>query len=37
MAVQMFPSNIFAGAFGFKIADFFKTNDSEKAVPQVKF
>lgn len=36
-AVQMFPSNIFAGAFGFKTADFFKTNDSEKAVPQVKF
>jgi LemA protein len=35
--VQMFPSNIFAGAFGFKIADFFKTNDSEKTVPQVKF
>jgi LemA protein len=36
-AVQMFPSNIFASIFNFKAADFFKTNDSEKAAPQVKF
>jgi LemA protein len=36
-AVQMFPSNIFASAFGFKTADFFKTEDAEKAAPQVKF
>jgi LemA protein len=36
-SVQMFPSNIFAGAFGFKPADFFKTDDTEKSVPTVKF
>lgn len=36
-AVQMFPSNIFAGIFGFKLADFFKTDEGDKAVPKVQF
>lgn len=36
-AVQMFPSNMFAGIFNFRTADFFKTDDAEKAVPKVQF
>lgn len=35
--LQMFPSNIFAGIFGFKKYDFFKADEKEKETPQVKF
>lgn len=34
---EKFPSNIVAGLFGFKEIDFFKAQDKEKEVPQVKF
>jgi len=34
---QMFPSNIIAGMFGFTQETFFEADESEKAVPQVKF
>ena len=36
-AVQMFPSNIFAGIFGFKEATFFEIEQSNRETPQVKF
>lgn len=37
-AVQSFPSNFIAGAFGFKKEEFFQLEDpAEKKVPQVKF
>lgn len=36
-AVQMFPSNIFAGMFGFKEATFFEIEQSNRETPQVKF
>ena len=36
--IQMFPSNIVAGMFGFRAGDFFEITDvAEKEVPQVKF
>jgi LemA protein len=36
--VQSFPSNIIAGAFGFKKEEFFQLEDpAEKKTPQVKF
>ena len=35
--IQMFPSNIFAGIFGFKKYDFFKATEEEKETPKVKF
>lgn len=36
--VEMFPSNIVAGSFGFKTEEPFELEDAtEKAVPQVKF
>jgi LemA protein len=36
--IQMFPSNIVAGMFGFKAGDFFEITDvAEKEVPKVKF
>ena len=36
--IQMFPSNIIAGMFNFKLEDFFQVEDqSEKAVPKVNF
>ena len=34
--VQMFPSNIVAGMFGFKKFDYFKIDEKEKEVPKVK-
>lgn len=34
---EQFPSNIVAGMFGFKIANFIESTDEEKAVPNVKF
>jgi LemA protein len=36
--IQMFPSNIVAGMFGFKEAEFFEIEDAaERAVPKVSF
>ena len=35
--VQMFPSNIVAGVFGFKMFEYFKVSDEEKETPKVKF
>lgn len=35
--IEMFPSNIFAGIFGFKPEPFFEVNEVERANPQVKF
>jgi LemA protein len=36
--IQMFPSNIVAGMFSFKLEDFFEVEDkSEKEVPKVNF
>lgn len=36
-AIQMFPSNIVAGIFGFKKYEFFKIDEKEKETPKVKF
>jgi len=35
--VQMFPSNIVAGMFSFRLKDFFQIEAAEKAVPKVSF
>jgi LemA protein len=35
--IQVFPSNLVAGMFGFKTREFFEVPDSERSVPQVKF
>ena len=35
--VEMFPSSIVASIFGFKKFEFFKVEEKEKEVPQVKF
>jgi len=35
--IQMVPSNIVAGIFGFKKYDFFKATEEEKETPKVKF
>jgi hypothetical protein len=32
-----FPANLLAGWFGFREEAFFNMDESEKAVPQVKF
>lgn len=38
MAVQVFPSNIFAGILGFKAREFFETaNSEEREAPKVSF
>lgn len=38
IAVESFPSNLVAGAFGFKQAEFFELEDpGERAVPKVSF
>lgn len=38
IAVYSFPSNVVAGAFGFKKAEYFELdNETERAVPEVKF
>jgi len=36
-AVRVFPTNFFAGFFGFKQKEFFGVPESAKTVPQVKF
>ena len=35
--VKRFPSNIFAGIFGFEKVEYFEANKSAEEVPQVKF
>ena len=35
--VQMFPSNIIAGIFGFRKFEYFKIDEKEKETPKVKF
>ncbi len=35
--VQMFPSNIIAGIFNFKPAEFYRVPEAEREVPKVKF
>ena len=35
--VEMFPSNIIAGMFGFKKFEYFKIEEKEKEAPKVKF
>ena len=35
--LEMFPSNIIAGMFSFKPAEFFEASEIDKEVPQVKF
>lgn len=35
--IQMVPSNIVAGLFGFRAREFFEVPDTERSVPQVKF
>ena len=35
--LETFPSNLVAGLFGFKVADFLQTPEEEKAVPKVDF
>ena len=35
--VEMFPSNIIAGMFGFKKFEYFKIEEKEKDVPKVEF
>jgi LemA protein len=35
--IQVFPSNMIAGMFGFKTREFFEIPDTERSVPQVKF
>ena len=35
--LETFPSNLIAGIFGFKAADFLQTPEEEKAVPKVDF
>lgn len=37
--IEMFPSNIIAGMFGFKLADapFFEASEADKEVPKVQF
>ena len=35
--LESFPSNIIAGLFGFKAADFLQTPEEEKTVPKVDF
>ncbi|MFH0737923.1 MAG: LemA family protein [Candidatus Micrarchaeota archaeon] len=36
-AIKMFPSNIFAGIFGFGAKPYFEVAEAEKAAPKVKF
>ncbi|MFH1416010.1 MAG: LemA family protein [Elusimicrobiota bacterium] len=35
--IQMFPSNIIAGMFNFRISDYFEIEEKEKEVPKVDF
>ena len=36
-ATQMFPSNVFAGMFNFKAAEFYTVPETEREAPKVKF
>lgn len=35
--IEMFPSNLIAGMFGFKEIPFFEVDEADKKVPEVKF
>src|SRR5512137_2800735 len=35
--IQMFPSNVFAGMFGFKESEFYNVPEAEREAPKVKF
>ncbi len=35
--IQMFPSNVIAGMFGFKAAEFYTVPEAEREAPKVKF
>jgi len=37
IALQSFPRNVMAGAFGFHPAEFFQADDADRAVPSVNF
>ncbi len=36
-SIQMFPSNLIAGLFGFRDAEFYSVPDAEREAPKVKF
>jgi LemA protein len=36
-SIQMFPSNVFAGMFGFKESEFYNVPEAEREAPKVKF
>jgi LemA protein len=36
-SIQMFPSNVFAGMFGFKESEFYNVPEAEREPPKVKF
>jgi LemA protein len=35
--LEVFPTNMIAGMLGFKVSEFFETNDAEKQAPKVSF
>ncbi len=35
--LELFPTNMIAGMFGFKVSEFFEAEEGEKAAPKVKF
>jgi LemA protein len=35
--LQLFPTNMIAGMFGFKVSEFFEAEEGEKAAPKVSF
>ena len=35
--IEMFPSNIIANMFGFKVSEFFKVDETEREAPKVSF
>jgi len=37
IALQTFPRNLLAGAFGFHAVGFFEADESDRAVPKVQF
>jgi LemA protein len=37
LLVRRFPSNVFAGIFGYKDQPFYETPEEKKEVPQVRF
>jgi LemA protein len=35
--IQMFPSNVVAGMFGFRVAEFYSAPETDRAAPKVRF